>query len=354
MFKKSHLFLSFLACIFVSFFCFDFISANEEKLITQNQANNILEKVLDKNFSWLDAKYKQIEFLKKLSNKLENISEKSQNIRIFSQVLENKIVDLEIQLSGVQKVVVWYSEELKEIYGYYKWDIWEDFLLIVANSHGAYEYGTYLTALDLIQYLRDQGKSQWFIIPTLNPDGLQVAIDDNFSKWFYLQWRWNKNDVDINRNFCTKNYSNGEYLKFFWGERKLLSKWEMCWDQLETKVIDNIFRYFSFSNVLDIHSLWWIIFVPDGWFNDSNTLNFADTIQQILWKNYEFNSQFSNNYQKNLRIQRYEFDEWGKNIFTGVLAQYIYETYNIPAIILELEYHGRVEEKLRWIEKLLK
>ncbi|MGB2111441.1 MAG: hypothetical protein ACPHY8_06600 [Patescibacteria group bacterium] len=44
--------------------------------------------------------------MKKLSNKLENISEKSQNIRIFSQVLENKLVDLEIQLSGVQKVVV--------------------------------------------------------------------------------------------------------------------------------------------------------------------------------------------------------------------------------------------------------
>lgn len=354
MFKTSHIFLSFLVFIFISFFCFDFISANEEKLISQTQADNILEKVLEKNFSWLNSKHKQFEFLEKLSIRLENISESSQNILIFSQSVENKLIDLEIQLSGVQKIVVWYSEELRKIYGYYKWDISEDFLLILANSHGAYEYWTYLTALDLIEYFESQGKSQWFIVPTLNPDGLQIAIDDNFSKWFYLEWRGNNNNVDINRNFCTKNFSSGEYVKFFWGERKLLSKWDSCGNQLETQVIDNIFRYFSFSNVLDLHSLWGIIFIPDGWFDDQKVLDFTNNVQEILWNSYEFNSQFSNNYQKNILIQRYEFDEWGKNIFTWVLAQYIYETYNIPAIILELEYHGRVEKKLRGIEKLLK
>ncbi len=353
MFKTSHIFLSFLVFIFISFFCFDFISANEEKIITQTQADNILEKVLEQNFSWLNSKHKQLDFLEKLSIRLENISESSQNILIFSQSVENKLIDLEIQLSGVQKIVVWYSEELREIYGYYKWDISEDFLLILANSHGSYEYGTYLTALDLIDYFEAQGKTQWFIVPTLNPDGLQIAIDDNFSKWFYLEWRGNKNNVDINRNFCTQNYSTGEYVKTFWWESKLLSKWENCGSQLETQVIDNVFRYFSFSNVLDIHSLWGIIFIPDGWFENSNTLNFADKIQKILWNSYEFNSQYSNNYQKNILIQRYEFDEWWKNIFTWVLAQYIYETYNIPAIILELEYHGKVEKKLRGIEKLL-
>ena len=353
MLKKSYV-LWVVFCIFFSFICFDFISAKDQKSITLSQADKVIEGILKKNFLWIDAKHQQLDFLNKLDKRLDQVSDKNQNVVIFSQAVENTIKNLEIELSGVQKVVVWYSEELKEIYGYYKWDIDKDFLLITANSHGAYEYGTYLTALDLIEYFESQGKSQWFIIPTLNPDGLQIAIDDNFSKWFYLEWRSNANNVDINRNFCTKNFSSWEYVKTFWWQRALIWTWVECADQLETQVIDTIFSAFSFSQMIDIHSLWAIIFIPDGWFNDQKVLDFANNIQQILWNNYDFTSKYSNNYQKNKLIQRYEFDEWGKNIYTWVLAQYIYETYNIPAIILELQYHGRIEKKLRWIEKLLK
>jgi len=354
MFKKSHILLSFLAVIFLSLFCFDFINAKDETTITTKQANVFIDNILDKNFHWLDQKHQQLKFLNALENRILSLKTQNKNISVYLQAIQSHKKILEEQLQWVQKILVWYSQNHREIYGYYKWDIDKDFLLITANSHGWYEYGTYLTALDLIQYFEEKDKNQWFIIPTLNPDGLQIAIDDNFQQGFYLEWRSNSNNVDINRNFCTKNFSSWKYLKSFGGENKLIWKWEKCWDQLETQIIDTIFDTFSFSQVLDFHSLGAILFIPDNGFDDPRVVEFAQKTQELFWNHYDFNAKFTTQFQKNIAIQRYEFDEWGKNIYTWFLAQYIYETYNIPAIVVEFEYHWRVEKQARNLENLLK
>jgi len=40
-------------------------------------------------------------------------------------------------------------------------------------------------------------------------------------------------------------------------------------------------------------------------------------------------------------------DEGGKGLYTGTLENYMYENYGIPAVIIELANHGRVEERLK-------
>lgn len=345
--KIQHIWFIVFVLWIIGFYCFDFIYANQNKIISSQKADNIIQKVIDEKFTGLDKTYKQRDFLSLLNIKISQLPSENPNMKILQESVENKITQLEKQIVWVQKVIVWYSQQNREIYWYFRWDIEKDFLLITANSHGGYEYGTYLTALDLIDYFDRWGKTQWFIIPTLNPDGLQIAIDDDFSQWYYLWARSNANNVDINRNFCTKNYSSGEYVKSFWWESKRMSKGQKCSDEPETKVIDNIFRYFSFSHALDFHSLWSIIFIPDNWFQDQEVVDFALRTKNLLWKRYDFNPNIAE------KVQRYEFDEWGKNIYTGFLSQYIYENFQIPAIVVEFQYHGRIQRETRNLKKLL-
>lgn len=352
--KIFHGVLILVVLSFLSFFYYDFINAKDETTISFQQADNFIEEILNDHFQSADKEYQQLEFLYALQKRINQKNITNKNISVYSQAIHSQIKKLETQLDEVQKIVVWYSENLEKIYGYYKWNIDEEFLLITANSHGAYEYGTYLTAMDLIDYFDKRGKTQWFIIPTLNPDGLQIAIDDNFSEWFYLEGRWNKNNVDINRNFCTQNFTSWEYIKSFWWEEQILSKWNTCWDQLETQIIDSLFQKFRFSHVLDFHSLGAIIFIPDNGLNDPKIVNFAKQTQKLLWNNYDFHLEWFDSLEQNYFVEKYEFDEGGKSIYTGFMAQYIYEKYNIPAIVIEFEYHGRIEKRTRNLEKLLK
>jgi murein tripeptide amidase MpaA len=66
----------------------------------------------------------------------------------------------------------------------------------------------------LISELEQSDQTGWFIIPTLNPDGLIEYEQRGVILNAYLEGRDNLNGVDLNRNYCTKNFRDIEFLKY--------------------------------------------------------------------------------------------------------------------------------------------
>jgi hypothetical protein len=62
---------------------------------------------------------------------------------------------------------------------------------------------------------------------------------------------------------------------------------------------------------------------------------------------YDFYPDTSSLQARQRSIEKYEMDEWWKWLFTGTLEDYMYETYGIPIILIELSSHGQVEERLK-------
>lgn len=140
--------------------------------------------------------------------------------------------------------IIGYSVNNKKI-SLYKFGNGKNILIIIAAIHGN-ERNTNRTALELIDLLNQKkiripgDKSVW-IIPGANPDGL--ARDR----------RLNDNDVDLNRNFDTKNWKSTFY--FF---NILLSAGKHPFSEPETIALKNFFESIDkrFYNpiVLSLHS----------------------------------------------------------------------------------------------------
>lgn len=288
--------------------------------------------ILDNFLNSFEIKNKNHIFIKKLLDS------------IYDEIL-NKIEKFE---STTQKVLLGYSEWQKEIYWYFRWNPKWNFIWVFANIHWWYEYWTYLTAMYLIKELEKQNKKNWFIIPTLNPDWLEIAKKDNFSKLHYVSGRWNKNKVDLNRNFCTSDFSWWEYVKYalFSKEKTELSKWFSCNSQAEVKIVLDVLNNYKFDAIIDIHSAWWIFFIPDYSIDDDRVINLWNKLKKSLWNDYKFNLVYKDEDEKLKKIKLYEIDDRWKDIYTWTMVNYIYENFNIPTILVELKKHWEVEKNL--------
>ena len=92
--KIAHIWIIIFVLWMISFFCFDLIYATQNKKISQKQADKIIQKVLDKNFHWLDKTYKQKDFLHTLAEKLSTVWIEDQNIKILQDATNKKISQL--------------------------------------------------------------------------------------------------------------------------------------------------------------------------------------------------------------------------------------------------------------------
>lgn len=245
--------------------------------------------------------------------------------------------------SQVHSLMLWYSSQWREIYWYFKGIPENGYKLIVSNIHGAYEYGTYETAMLLIDELKNSDASGWFIVPTLNPDGLQEYFGRGEELSFYIWGRANENGVDLNRNFCTNNFLLTSFKKF---ETTLDTAVGKCESEQETQVMIELLNTFTFNSVISLHSRGGIFYVPDGSIDDARILELWKKLLGIL-PEYDFSPKITTESQKQASRERYEMDEGGKNEFTGTMETYIYEQYNIPVVLIELTQHGKAEERLK-------
>jgi len=198
--------------------------------------------------------------------------------------------------------------------------------------------------------LESQKKTGWFIIPELNPDGMELYKSQGNSSAFYIDGRVNINNIDLNRNFCTQNFESKSFVK---NGLTFQTARDVCSSEKETQVIGDILRAYNFTHVISIHSQGNIFFLPDGSFDAPHVRQFAEEVHMLL-PNYNFDISYRDANEKKIKIRAYEIDEGGSKKFTGTMETYIYEAYNIPVILIELPEHGVIDTELRNLAQLFK
>lgn len=247
--------------------------------------------------------------------------------------------------SQVHEIILGYSQAGNEIKWYFKGTPNIGYHLITANIHGSYEYGTYETAMMLISELENTTESGWFIIPSLNPDGLREYYDNGVALNAYLHGRDNLNGVDLNRNFCTQNYQDGDFNKY---GKILKTSIGWCGSEIETQVMKETLDDFYFKSAISLHSVGGILYIPDGWIHDTQVIDLWRKIVSIL-PGYDFSPNTNSEILTQASIKKYEIDEWDSWFFTGTLDTYIYEKYWVPTILIELSNHWKIEYNLKEI-----
>lgn len=296
-------------------------------------------------------KINNIEQIDKLISKSNSIKNENNYNKI------NMVIDLLEERkkylinSKINKIQIGITKNKTPIFAYYKWDINKNFIWFFSNIHWWYEYWTYLTAIELIKNLENSNKTQWFIIPTLNPDWLKIAQNDNFKNEYYLSWRNNSNNIDLNRNFCTNDFKITNYTKKW----ENFYSWNKCNQENETLAVDYTLNHFKFSEIISLHSTWKIFFIPDDSYYDKRIINLANKFKKIL-PDYFYSPPTNNKIYDTKIIEKIEINEWKKwnqKDFTWLMENYIYQRYNIPTLLIELEYHNKVENKLINIIQLI-
>lgn len=333
-----------LSWVIVLFFVSSFsvsVFAESENQITASQIHIETQVKKIKSIQKIDQLLYQLESEKYGNNK---DSPYLKNLLIEKRkFLEEEEPQKQIELSSkTQKILLGYSSRGREIFAYYKWDPSKPFFGIFSNIHWGYEYGTYFTAEWIKDHLEQTSKTQRFIIPTLNPDGLQIATEDNYLEYFYIKWRENAQWVELNRNFCTQDFISHSYIKKWVS----FSSWKKCGSESETQVLTNLLEKFQFSEIISLHSEWGIFFIPDNSYFDPRVIFLAEKLK-VLLPEYYFEFPTENEKENQKVIARVEINSWNKKkTYTGLMENYIYQNYNIPVVLIELQKHGMLESQL--------
>lgn len=309
-------------------------------------AYSIIEREIEK--LWHETALEKYEYFSKLK-KLAYQQYLQTNKKLYkdlSQVLEIWKISYGYELQNtLQKIKIWESTEGREIFGYFKWLPEDGYRLILWGIHGSYEYAAYETAVIIRDELENSDASWYFIVPNLNPDGMQAYFENAVQQSFYLQGRGNAHGIDLNRNFCSKNFILTDFEKFWMPLRTGI--WG-CESEIETQNITRLLERFYFHSIITLHSRGKILYIPDNSIDDQSVIALGKKILEIL-PDYDFYPDTSTDEKRQKSIVRYEMDEWGIELFTGTLESYVYETYGIPIILVELAEHGVQEERLRKI-----
>jgi len=106
-------------------------------------------------------------------------------------------------------------------------------VLVIGVVHGDEPQGKFL----IENYLKNpaQTKNRMLYIPCLNPDGL------------ILKTRQNANEIDINRNFPTKNWEREPFASEYFGGESAAS-------EIETKFVVEVLEEFKPDAILTLHA----------------------------------------------------------------------------------------------------
>ena len=125
-------------------------------------------------------------------------------------------------------------------------------VLIIGVFHGDEPQGKFL----IEEYLKENDNSQMLFIPCLNPDGMSLNI------------RQNSNEVDLNRNFPTKNWILSEDRDYFGGNEPA--------SEVETRFMVEILEEYKPKFILTLHSPYCVVNY------DGDALEYAEEISKII------------------------------------------------------------------------
>ena len=179
--------------------------------------------------------------------------------------------------NGVKNFVIGKSEESREIKAYKisyhstgslvvptgvgapQNDIPTKKILFVAGIHGN-EIGTVKLAHQIINYFNyfNEFNGILFVIPCLNPDGYDLALKNPDYEHRGRIGRFNANDVDLNRNFPTKNFqSNSEwgFGRNYSDEKIKIFCGEFGGSEKETQALINFIKSENIENLIMLHNV---------------------------------------------------------------------------------------------------
>lgn len=188
--------------------------------------------------------------IKKLKSKIGDIA------RGFHGIYHNTFDKYLIIPEGLKEINLGRSVEGREINAYKFGHNGKVKILFMGGIHGN-EIGTVKLMYKLINYLHRNNKEylglEIFVLPCLNPDGLAVALGrpDYFSGGRF--GRFNANNVDLNRNFKTKNFSSENYW-YFGNKNVAVYCGEKAFSEPESKLLADFIKSNDISILYSFHS----------------------------------------------------------------------------------------------------
>ncbi len=204
-------------------------------------------------------------------------------------------------------------------------------LLFVGGIHGGYEWNTVLVAYELMDYLKANPSAipsniKVTVIPVLNPDGLSkvVGTTERFTKAdvpsseeVVISGRFNKNTVDLNRNFDCDWKAEGTW------QTKTVSGGTEAFSEPESKAIKNYTEKNKLSGVVVWYSAAGGVFA-------SNCHNGVSTATKAMTKTFADASGYP-------ASQSFDF-----YATTGDMVNWLAKN-NVPAISVLLTNHTDTE-----------
>ena len=184
----------------------------------------------------------------------------SQTIRwiewIYDTIFDNP------EISTTSNIVIWKTIEWQEIKCYRYWN-WSKKVLYIWWIHWN-EIGTVKLMTKWLNFLDNNlsinpKDTTVSIIPCLNLDGYKKAIKNKnfFSRW--KTWKTNARDVDLNRNFPTRNWKEKSIL-FAWGCYSDVSGWHCAWSEPETQALLDYIKAENIETIYVYHNCWATVF----------------------------------------------------------------------------------------------
>lgn len=173
--------------------------------------------------------------------------------------------------------------------------------LIIGVFHGDEPQGDYLIS----EYIKFNRNSNLLFIPCLNPDGMA------------LNTRQNSNNVDLNRNFPTKNWIINEDKNYFGGNEPA--------SEIETKFVIDVINTYKPKIILTLHAPYCVV-------------NYDGEAKEISTKISE--------------IINYPVEEDIGYATPGSFGTYAGKEKGIPTITLELDETIDVQELIKPVHKI--
>lgn len=180
-----------------------------------------------------------------------------------------------------------------DIFDIYKFWNWKESILYIWWMHWN-EIWTVKLMNKWINYLSKNKSSisknkSIYIIACLNLDWYNKALlNYNYFSW-WIVWKTNWNNVDLNRNFPTLNWSENSKL-FVSGKYYDISWWTYAWSEKEIKFLLDFIKIINIKTIYVYHNCWWTVMWTFTASSDLKVLEYSKLSNYKIFTHNDFNN----------------------------------------------------------------
>lgn len=172
-------------------------------------------------------------------------------IWLIQDKIDNPVIKNNIKFTTLWKTIKW-----NEIIYYTFWN-WDEKILYFWWMHWNEVWtvklmNKWINFLSKNEILIPKNKTI-FIINCLNPDWYTLATKNPDYFWWWSIWKPNLNNVDLNRNFPTKNWQKTAKMFLLWKYIDI-SCWQYWWSEIEVKIILDLVKNENVKTIYEFHN----------------------------------------------------------------------------------------------------